>query len=155
MIKHFADIRLGEKSCWYGRKHTEETRRKMSEAQSGEKHSMWGKKRTQESREKQSKAVRGEKSYLWRGSHIKRKLPNYVRKEIILRDDATCKLCGYSDKTNHVHHINHDNTDHRRENLITLCQPCHSKETNYYGRDSDWMRHAELVINEWITLCEN
>ncbi len=39
-----------------------------------------------------------------------------------------CASCGRSDSPKwklHVHHINHDWTDHRMENLITLCVSCH------------------------------
>lgn len=52
----------GEKSPLYGRKHSLETRKKMSEAQRGEKCSMYGKHHTKESREKISKSTSRKKN---------------------------------------------------------------------------------------------
>lgn len=47
----------GEESPFFGHKHTPKTKAKMSKANSGENNPMYGKKHTQESREKMSKAV--------------------------------------------------------------------------------------------------
>ena len=47
---------IGEKNPMWGRKHSEETRRKMSEAQSGEKHNGYGKHLKKETRDKISKS---------------------------------------------------------------------------------------------------
>ena len=67
--KKMSESRSGEKSCWYGRKHTLETRRKMSESQSGETHAMYGKKHKLESRQKISAAVKGENHPLYQKGH--------------------------------------------------------------------------------------
>ena len=48
-----------------GRKHTKESRRKMSEGKLGEKGTFWGKHHTDESKNKISIALRGSKHYLW------------------------------------------------------------------------------------------
>jgi group I intron endonuclease len=52
-----------EKASWWGRKHTEEEKRKMSEAQRGPKNHMFGKKASEETRCKQGEARRGEKHW--------------------------------------------------------------------------------------------
>jgi hypothetical protein len=44
----------GENHPWYGRKHTLETRIKMSKSQTGEKHAMYGRTHTEEAKQKMS-----------------------------------------------------------------------------------------------------
>jgi len=60
--KTFLESIKGENSFWYGRKHTLETRKKMSKAQTGEKHSMYGKKHSPETKTKMSKSQKGKPS---------------------------------------------------------------------------------------------
>lgn len=52
------------------------------------------------------------------------------RLEIFQKDEFTCKLCGNSQKTLHVHHIeylsNHKIWEYDDKHLITLCEDCHS-----------------------------
>ena len=62
----------GEKHPFYGRKHSEETKKKMSLAQSGEKHSHYGKvpwnkgkQHTAAARKKMSEAQSGEKHHMY------------------------------------------------------------------------------------------
>jgi ribosomal protein S27AE len=63
---------------------------------------------------------------------IKSKLPDYVRDEILERDNNRCVKCG-SPKRPHVHHIDKrdgrvnttDPPNHSANNLITLCPKCH------------------------------
>ena len=98
--KKISEKNKGKNSAWYGKKHSEETkkkmsiaqtgkklsekakkkisiaqtgrthcvsdetRKKMSEAQSGEKHPMWGKKHTEETRIKMSKTRKGKRRKL-------------------------------------------------------------------------------------------
>lgn len=62
--------KVGELSYWYGRKHTEETKRKMSETASdgrnaGENNPMWGKKASAKTLEKMSKAMSGSNNPGW------------------------------------------------------------------------------------------
>lgn len=52
-----------EKASWWGRKHTDEQKRKISEAQLGAKNHMYGKKASEETRQKKSEAIRGEKHW--------------------------------------------------------------------------------------------
>lgn len=67
--KKLSERQKGEKNHNYGKSFSEETRRKMSEAQKGEKNGMYGKSRSEESRKKQSEALKGkyggEKHYLY------------------------------------------------------------------------------------------
>lgn len=51
----------GEAAFWYGRHHTEESKKKMSEGKKGEKNYNYGKHPTKETREKMSKSSEGKK----------------------------------------------------------------------------------------------
>jgi len=53
----------GEKSSFFGKNHTPETKLKQSLAQTGEKNHNWGKKATRETRKKQSESNKGEKHW--------------------------------------------------------------------------------------------
>lgn len=49
-----------------------------------------------------------------------------IRKKILSRDNHTCQACGwFSKKWQEIHHRNGDHSDHREENLETLCPLCH------------------------------
>jgi len=55
-----------------------------------------------------------------------------LKKQIRLRDEFRCQLCGTSikEKRLHVHHINYDINDNRKRNLISLCNT-HHNQANY------------------------
>ena len=58
-----------------------------------------------------------------------RRLDGGSREEVFIRDGSCCRLCGGAHRLR-VHHIdgtgNTDNANHKLENLISLCLPCHS-----------------------------
>ena len=57
--------KTGEKACWFGKEHTEETKQKMKEAKTGEKNHFYGKKHTEETKQKMSESSSGEKCYMY------------------------------------------------------------------------------------------
>lgn len=65
------------------------------------------------------------------------KHPNWQRKrlEILNRDEFTCKCCGATDKTLHVHHFKYLNGhmpwEYDNDNFITMCDECHSEEEQF------------------------
>lgn len=64
----------GKNNPFYGKHHSEETRKKISEKQKGTKHHLYGKKRSSETRKKISNALIGNKSttgYHWYNNGIK------------------------------------------------------------------------------------
>jgi len=59
-----------------------------------------------------------------------------IRKERIDFDGGSCVLCGATDKL-HVHHLTYEREGReKREDLITLCASCHSKERVGKGQSS-------------------
>jgi 5-methylcytosine-specific restriction endonuclease McrA len=50
----------------------------------------------------------------------------HLRKKILVRDGGSCAICS-SPQYLHIHHYNGDKTDDSPENLLTLCDICHSR----------------------------
>jgi hypothetical protein len=125
-----------------GRKHTEESKLKMSRVQTGrivspearrklsEAHS--GKTLTDEHKDKIGEAFTGDKNHQWIDGRscepYTSEFNGVLKREIRRRDNETCQACfadAKGDKGN-VHHRNADKTDCRPENLILVCDSCHS-----------------------------
>lgn len=55
-----------------------------------------------------------------------------MRLKILERDEFTCRHCGGTDETLHVHHKYYENGnlpwEYPTEALVTLCEPCHKEE---------------------------
>ena len=89
-----------------------------------------------------SESHKGEKSYNWKGG-ISR-LPyttdwtETLKKSIRERDKYICQLCGKTqieeieiiERKLAIHHIDYDKKNNNPNNLITVCNSCHSK-TNF------------------------
>lgn len=84
----------------------------------------------------------------------KLKSPKWQKKrlEILERDNFSCRCCGNSESSLHVHHtkyiVNTDPWDYKNKLLITLCENCHSEVT--------WQKkEAKRIIDEeFIYVCE-
>jgi 5-methylcytosine-specific restriction endonuclease McrA len=107
-------------SNFTGKKHSEESRKKMSESHigliAGEKHYLWIKDRT---KAMERHRLRGTIEWkIWRG-------------EIFERDNYTCRECGISGVYLEPHHIIPIRSDKENifniKNGITLCRQCHIK----------------------------
>ena len=101
-----------------------ERRKKISNAHKGRKHP-----RTTERNKINNPAKKGSEHYLWNGGNEK-----YWKKQILLRDDFICQICGFSEKDiMQVDHIKPKSVfpELRFEinNLITLCPNCHARKT--------------------------
>jgi len=55
------------------------------------------------------------------------------KKEIFERDDWTCQICGKRGGKLHCHHINYNKRDSSRNNLVTLCNSCHTRTNHNRG----------------------
>ena len=89
-----------------------------------------------------NKGVYGERNSNWRGgityepysSDFNEKLKLKIR----YRDNHTCQICGMTEEEHlivlgdslYVHHIDYNKKNSRENNLISLCNQCHSR-TNY------------------------
>lgn len=91
-----------------------------------------------EKRDEQSARMMGENNPSWRGgTSFEPYGPEFnahLKSQIRERDNYTCQECQYTEdelgRTLDVHHIDYDKLNSNPENLISLCQSCHS-QTNF------------------------
>ena len=154
--------KVGTGKWMKGRKLSEETRRKMSESNRGKK----SYKRTEEikrklsilnkgkclsekTKKKISEALKREKSPLWQGGISFEPYGlefNEDLKEVIRnRDRRKCLVCEKTELENKkklfIHHIDYNKQNNNPNNLISLCNSCHTKTNhnrnywkNYFAR---------------------
>lgn len=136
-----------------GDRHSEETKRKISEIQKGRPSPKKGKTYnfSPEVRKRMSDAGKGrpswhkgipgffagEKHWNWKGGKSKEKYFLFtpsLKKEVLVRDNNTCQICSRvwinGERRFDIHHIDYDKKNNSIINLITLCKPCHVK-TNF------------------------
>lgn len=68
---------------------------------------------------------------------------NYIKKDILIRDNYICQVCGK--KGNHVHHIDYNKNNCKKNNLITTCNQCNIKAN--YNRDY-WFAYFRYIMEE-------
>lgn len=149
--KHHSDkakAKIGEVSrrTWTGRKHKPETIEKIREAE----------KKVKYLPERIAKAtenlrvyrlihgpLKGEKHPNWQGGisfeEYGADFTDELKDKIRQRDLYRCRYCGsagYEDKKLSVHHIDYNKKNNSEDNLITLCDNCHTK-TNFNRKE--WM----------------
>lgn len=77
------------------------------------------------------------------------------RNKVYQRDDYTCQICGQVGGTLHAHHLDGWNwaKDKRFDtsNGTTLCEDCHSKFHNMYGRGNNTKEQFEEFKNKMTT----
>ena len=115
-----------------------ETRKKLSIAAS-----KTNRLRGNETKLKIANSLRREKSHLWKGGisfePYSLDWTRTLRRSIRERDHYTCQLCSkqQEDCAHAVHHIDYNKANCNPDNLITLCNSCHSKTS--INRDY-WIR---------------
>ena len=67
--KKISQATKGENNPMYGKTHTEEAKKKMSQATKGEKHPFYGKTHTEEAKKKMSQATKGENNPMYGRTH--------------------------------------------------------------------------------------
>lgn len=136
------------------KKHSEETRKKISLGLKGKSNHREGKNLSEETKKKISLKMislkrTGSNSPHWLGG-ISRK--NYgqdwtktLRRSIRERDNYCCRICGklQGDKNFDVHHIDYDKMNCNPNNLITLCRNCHIK-TNH--KRNYWINYFSKIM---------
>lgn len=93
-----------------GQEVSNETRKKLSAANSLEKNGSW----------------MGGKSFEEYGVEFNLQLKRLIKN----RDSSTCQLCGSCNGTIDIHHIDYNKRNNDDNNLISLCKLCHMK-TNF------------------------
>ena len=106
-----------------GKKHSHETRRKMSESRKGRKSHFYKHGKSNEYRKRYNDV----EYKIWRES-------------VFERDNYTCQDCGDRGVYITAHHIKswskYPDLRFELSNGLTLCEPCHSKTDNYKGRNN-------------------
>lgn len=129
-------FKKGQESAFKGKRHSRETRKKMSELSKKDGRLPWGK-----DNEPYMKGRNGENHHSFKGGLTPERQSFYsskewvnVVKEVWERDNAVCQRCGKhhnETKTRGSFHIHHIVTFQNRElrakldNLILLCDECH------------------------------
>lgn len=156
MSESHKGIQSGENHPMYGKKHTEEAKRKNALAHTGKKQSpevikkrfesRAGYKHSEETKKKIGLSNYGESNGMfgrngelnptWKGGTSFEPYPITwsfrLRESIRNRDGRKCRVCGVVEngKRHDVHHIDYNKNNVSHDNLVTLCHPCHMK-TNY------------------------
>jgi len=139
------------------RKHSEETKRKMSESHKGISVNK-GRKLTKEERQKISERMRGSKNHFWKGGVTPENLRIRARIEyrlwreaVYARDNFTCQKCKEKgSKELRAHHIlnfaTHLNIRFAIDNGITLCKNCHQEFHKIYGNRNNTREQLEEFL---------
>lgn len=127
---------------FFGKYHTKETKRKMSESHKGKHLSL-------ETRRKISESIRRENSPAWEGGKsfepYTPEFNNQLKELIRFRDGYKCQKCGMPEIEGNrkldIHHIDYNKKNCEPNNLITLCRKCNlevnsnrSKWTKYFNK---------------------
>jgi len=120
----------GKNASFYGKKHTKESKAKMSKNHwdiSGNNNPM----KRPEVAKKISIQKQGSKNPQWRGGisfePYSTKWTKTLKRSIRERDNYICQLCNtpQTDRQHAIHHIDYDKKNCNPDNLITLCISCH------------------------------
>lgn len=126
-------FRLGKNNPFYNKKHSIETKEKMSllkkESYNGENNPNW----------------HGGKSFEPYDTSFTKELKHHIR----TRDCFQCQICGKNEKklgyNLSIHHIDYNKNNNDYINLISLCKNCHTK-TNFDRRL--WKNYFKNIKND-------
>lgn len=126
-LKLLSSSQRNKMRSWRGRKHTEETRRKMSASVMGKNNHQW----------------RGGSSFIPYSFIFNSELKEQIRK----RDNYACKNCRLKQQKRKfpIHHINYNKQNSNPDNLITLCQSCHNKSSSDKNR-KEWINKCKKIL---------
>jgi len=142
----------GENNPFFGKKHTIESRKKMSKSLKGKVPWINGKNHTLEARKKISAIRQGIPIEQWKEftsfKSYDQDFDNKFKGAIRKRDNQICMLCGiHREKLNRaldVHHINGDKKMSIPQNCISLCRACHlhivHKDDKNKEEKENWIR---------------
>lgn len=149
-------LRRGDYKIGFHGPHSEESRKKMSEAHKG-------KTLSKEHREKISLALKGRKmgaeNPAWKGGisplrnrrDIRKKEKEWAKK-VYERDNYTCQKCGKHGGRLNAHHIygfyEYPELRFNVNNGITLCPSCHAKFHHKYGKRHNNLEQIQEFLRE-------
>jgi len=88
-------------------------------------------------REETLKKISKQNSVLWLGGEREEaynsEFTKHLKNKIKKRDNYICQICGLTKRNMHLHHADYNKKNNSEDNLICLCNSCHSK-TNYNRR---------------------
>ncbi|MBR9682651.1 MAG: hypothetical protein GOV02_03160 [Candidatus Aenigmarchaeota archaeon] len=174
--------KIGLQKAWNkGISRSEEIKKKISESCIGRISSFKGKRHTNESKKKMSLSKKGiyygvnnpnygngekmlgEKNPAWKGGSSFQGYcqvwgDSEYKHTIRIRDSFTCQNCGISellslkvfDEVLSIHHIDYDKQNCNPNNLITVCRSCNSKANN---RREEWIEIYKNVMEKKYGCC--
>src|SRR3990167_7283767 len=139
-----------------GRILSEETRQKMRKTKLGENHPMFGKHHSEETRQKIGKIKLGENNPNWQNGKSFEpyglEFNKELKQQVLERDNYEClnPNCEHLSEGLDCHHIDYDKKNNNLENLIILCDSCHTK-TNDKKKRQYWTEfYQSIMINRII-----
>ncbi len=139
----------GKGNPMYGKSVSDGTRKKISLAGIGNKNNL-GHKHSEETRKKMSDDRKGESHPNWRGGTTKDPYcPIFQSKDframVLERDNNECQNpdCWNVDARICLHHIDYDRRECKLDNLITLCHSCNMRAN--YDREWNMLNYQELI----------
>ena len=120
----------GSNNWNFNKKHSDEHKRKNSEAKKGSKHPLW-----------LGGISNGDYCPIFSDKEFKQMIKD--------RDGNKClnPYCNNKHKELHIHHINYDKQECNESNLITVCRSCNSKANT----DRDWHKewYSTIIKNRY------
>ena len=145
-----AKIAEGVRKYRLGKKHSEETKQKISKTMKENKGPL-----SEETRQKLSAINQGIPLEEWNGYA---KADNYnvdyrrARPLCVERDLKTCQHPGCSNPGEDCHHINNNKNDNRLENLILLCRACHAKTRKNGNWKPFFQLYSKIAISRTMKI---
>ena len=159
-IKKFSEAKLKNPTrYWLGKHRSEETKRKLSEANKGKLSPFRGKHHSEETKEKISKAHigkgLGENNYKWKGNNVSYSGLHYW----IIRQKGKPKICEHCGANCKERKLTWANVNHKyRRNLddfISLCYSCHKKYDLKYNLKPDNKIGNNQYTNNYLSLTKS
>lgn len=151
----------GESNGFYGKHHTEETKKRVSvfmkKVHAGKNNPFYGKTHTLEKRLQWSLHRRGKNNGNWNGGTARLPYPvefnDELREFVRNRFGRICMICFKKEngKRLNVHHIDYDKNNNKFDNLIPLHEECHTK-TNPVGKSRKYWKN---IFSEEIFMLTN
>ncbi len=148
--EHKKILLKGENNPFYGKKHTDETKKTFSKIHKGKRIPI-------EMRFRISKSLSGENSPNWKNGSSERNRNDRLkleyrlwRQKVFERDHYTCFCCKQVGGSLQVHHIENFSTNIKLrfevDNGAVLCKQCHLNFHRVYGKQNNTRKQLEELI---------